>query len=79
VPPTALHELADNPDVSASFVAGGPSFTAPGAAPNRDTLQFGTSYRWNSTQGSFIMVGYDAEIRDRSLVSQVTARAGWAF
>jgi outer membrane autotransporter protein len=74
-----LHELAGNPDVTASFVAGGPSFTATGAPPNRDSLQFGTSYRWNSKQGSFVMVGYDAEIRDRSLISQVTARAGWAF
>jgi subtilase-type serine protease len=74
-----LHELAGNPDVTASFVAGGPSFTAPSAKPNRDTLQFGTSYRWNSSQGSYVTVGYDAEVRDRSLVHQVTARAGWAF
>ncbi|MFX5574641.1 autotransporter outer membrane beta-barrel domain-containing protein, partial [Acinetobacter baumannii] len=31
-----LHELAGNPDVTASFVAGGPSFTTASTAPNRD-------------------------------------------
>ncbi|HTH93779.1 MAG TPA: autotransporter domain-containing protein [Rhodocyclaceae bacterium] len=74
-----LHELASDPSVTASFVAGGPSFVTPGASQNRDALQFGTSYRWNNANGSFATVGYDAEVRDRSLVNQVTARMGWLF
>lgn len=74
-----LHELASDPSVTASFVAGGPSFVTPGASQNRDALQLGTSYRWNSANGSFATMGYDAEVRDRSLVNQVTARLGWLF
>lgn len=74
-----LRELAGNPDVTASFVAGGPSFTSSGSAPNRDAVQLGASYRWNGTQGTYGTLGYDAEVRDRSLVHQLTARVGWTF
>lgn len=74
-----LHELAGNPDVTASFVAGGPSFTTASTAPNRDAVQLGVSYRFNGAQGSYGTLGYDAEVRDRSLMHQLTARVGWLF
>ncbi len=74
-----LRELAGNPDVTASFVAGGPSFTTASAAPNRDAVQLGASYRFNAAHGSYGTLGYDAEIRDRALVHQLTARVGWLF
>ena len=74
-----LREMADNPDIQATFVAGGPSFIAPGVKPNRDAVQLGIGYRWATATGSFITLGYDAEFREKSLVNQVVARASWAF
>lgn len=74
-----LHEMSNNPDIQATFVAGGPSFVTPGVKPNRDALQLGVGYRWATSEGSFVTLGYDAEFREQSLVNQVTARASWSF
>lgn len=74
-----LHEFADAPDVEASFVAGGATFTAEGDKPNRDTLQLGISYRKVTAQGVTIGVGYDAQIKDQYLAHQFNARAVWDF
>lgn len=74
-----LHEFADSPDIKASFVAGGPSFTSENVKPNRDSLLLGVSYRLATRQGVTFGIGYDAEIKEKYLAHQLTARAVWNF
>lgn len=74
-----LHEFAGSPSVSATFVAGGPSFTSTGVEPNRDALQFGIGYRHVAADGVTVMLGYDAEFKEKYLSHQVSARAVWLF
>jgi outer membrane autotransporter protein len=74
-----LHEFADTPAINASFVAGGPTFSAEGAAPNRDALQLGVSYRRVTEQGVTVNFSYDAEVKEKYLAHQLTAHAIWNF
>ena len=74
-----LHEFADTPAVSASYVVGGPAFQIDGVQPGRNALLLGTSYRKTTASGTVISVGYDLESRARYLGHQLTARAMWAF
>ncbi|MDQ7969856.1 MAG: autotransporter domain-containing protein [Oxalicibacterium faecigallinarum] len=74
-----LHEFADTPAVTASYVAGGPSFQVDGVQPGRNGLLLGTSYRKTTASGTLISVGYDLESRARYLGHQLTARAMWSF
>ncbi|RZA16288.1 MAG: autotransporter outer membrane beta-barrel domain-containing protein, partial [Lysobacteraceae bacterium] len=74
-----LHEFADTPDVNASFVAGGPSFTTPGAQPGRDALQLGVGWNHQPARGVTLSVRYDAEVKRAYLAHQLSARATWSF
>jgi len=74
-----LHEFADTPGVTASYVVGGPAFQVDGVQPGRNALLLGTSYRKTTASGTVISVGYDMETRSRYLGHQLTARAMWSF
>lgn len=74
-----LREFSNSPDITASFVAGGPSFTAKGTAPNRDTLQIGIGFTRITPEGVTLTLRYDAEAKDKYLAHQLSARASWAF
>lgn len=74
-----LREFSNSPDITASFVAGGPGFNAKGAMPNRDTLQLGIGFTRVTSQGVTLTLRYDAEAKDKYLAHQLSARASWAF
>lgn len=74
-----LHEFADSPDISASFVAGGSGFTVAGAKENRDALQLGVGMRRVTSSGVVLTFAYDAEVRERYLAQQLSAHAVWPF
>jgi len=74
-----LHEFASSPSVSATMVAGGPSFTTAGGEPNREALQFGIGYRFLTKDGVTMTMGYDAEVKEKYLFHQLNARAVWLF
>ena len=73
------HEFANSPDIRASFVASGPSFTSENVKPNRDSLLLGISFRMANQQGAMFGIGYDAEIKEKYLAHQLSARAVWNF
>lgn len=74
-----LHEFAKAPDIQATFVAGGPGFATAGAKPNRDSLQLGIGYRQVLAQGVTLTLRYDAEVKEKYLAHQLSARALWSF
>jgi uncharacterized protein with beta-barrel porin domain len=74
-----LHEFANTPGVSATFVNGGPTFSVAGVQPGRNTLELGIGYRKLTTAGTVISIGYDLEVRDQYLGHQLTAKAVWSF
>lgn len=74
-----LHEFADSPDISATFVAGGPRFTIEGVKPSRDALHFGIGYRRITESGVAITLKYDTEVREKYQAHQLAAHAKWTF
>ncbi|HEY4319251.1 MAG TPA: autotransporter domain-containing protein [Herbaspirillum sp.] len=74
-----LHEFANTPGVSATFVNGGPTFSVAGVQPGRNALELGVGYRKMTTSGTVISIGYDMEIRDHYLGHQLSAKAVWSY
>ena len=74
-----LHEFANTPAINATFASGGPAFTVQGAQPARDSLQLGVGYRQVTAQGATLSFSYNAEIKEKFVGHQLSARAMWTF
>ncbi|MBP7566347.1 MAG: autotransporter outer membrane beta-barrel domain-containing protein [Burkholderiaceae bacterium] len=74
-----LHEFGDAPDLNAAFATGGPGFTTPGIASNRDALQLGVGLRHDAGNGVTLNLRYDAEVKRGYVGHQLSARAVWTF
>lgn len=74
-----LHEFSDTPITYAAFANGGPGFTVQDTQPARDSLQLGVGYRKVTSQGTTISFNYNAEIKDKFVGHQLSARAMWTF
>ncbi len=74
-----LHEFANTPAINATFASGGPAFTVQGAQPARDSLQLGVGYRQVTAQGATLSFSYNAEIKEKYVGHQLSARALWTF
>ncbi|MBN9409709.1 MAG: autotransporter domain-containing protein [Burkholderiales bacterium] len=74
-----LHEFGNAPELNAAFAAGGPGFTTPGIAANRDALQLGVGLRHDAGNGVTLNLRYDAELKRGYVGHQLTARAAWSF
>jgi outer membrane autotransporter protein len=74
-----LHEFADAEDTRATFTAGGPSFSVAGVKPVRDTLELGVGYRVVAGNGVRFELGYDAQVKQKFVGHQMSARATWLF
>ena len=74
-----LHEFADAPTITAAFVNGGGAFSLNGVSPARDSLQLGISYRRAVSQTGSLVIGYDADVREKYLGHQLSLRGQWVF
>jgi len=76
-----LHEFGDtNQDTTASFAAGGASFTTSGVEQDKDAFNIGASLTFNSSDKTYkVMLSYDAEIKDQYIGHTALLQARYEF
>jgi uncharacterized protein with beta-barrel porin domain len=73
------HEFGQTMQGSASFAAGGPSFTVAGLTPARDALVLGLGITGTDRKGFSLSAGYEAEIRQQYAGHTIQVKAQWLF
>lgn len=73
------HEFGSTMQGTASFAAGGPSFTTAGLTQARDALILGLGITGTDKKGFSLSGGYEAEIRQQYTGHTLQVKAQWLF